>query len=116
MDVWIKPDNENKLKLIRALAKNGIAEESLDEMKNMDFGDTLVFSIWDNPYKTDFLTKISGVTYEQADAEKIVADMEGIQVPIININQLVLSKFGTGRLQDQTDIEKLQEVIRKKKK
>lgn len=116
MDVWLKPDNANKLNLITALKQNGIEEKSLKELEEIDFNEVVVFSIWDNPYKTDFLTKISGVSYEQADAEKILADIEGVTIPFINLNHLVLSKFGTGRLQDKTDIEKLQIIASKNKK
>lgn len=116
MDVWLKPDNNNKLKFIDALRENDIEESSLQQLGELDFTNTLAFSIGDNPYRTDFLTKVSGVSFEQADAEKNMADIDGLKIPFINLNHLVLSKFGTGRLQDETDIEKLQEVARRKKK
>jgi len=115
MDIWLKPDNGNKTKVIRALKKNDIDESGLQEINNLDFTHALVFSAWDSPYKVDFLTKVSGVSYEDADKEKIIAEIEGIQMPIINLNHLVLTKIATGRLQDSSDIEKLQQVKRKEK-
>lgn len=115
MDVWLKPDNNNKLNFIDALRENGIEDSSLQNLCGLDFTDTLAFSIGENPYRTDFLTRVSGVSFEQADVEKNIADIDGLKIPFINLNHLVLSKFGTGRLQDETDIEKLQEVARRKK-
>jgi predicted nucleotidyltransferase len=115
MDIWLKPDNENKIKVIAALKKNDIDPEDLRQIHTLDFTHTLVFSAWDNPYKVDFLTHISGVTYEKADAEKIVAEIEGLSIPIIHLDHLVLSKITTGRIQDMNDIEKLQQVQRKRK-
>lgn len=47
---------------------------------------------------------------------KLVAEIENIKVPFINLNHLVLSKFSTGRLQDKADIEKLQDIAKKKLK
>ena len=115
MDIWIKADNNNKLKVISALEKNDINPDDLEEIKNLDFTNALVFSAWQSPYKIDFLTKVSGVSYEEADKVKILADVEGLTIPIINLNHLVLTKIATGRLQDKTDIEKLQQVQQKKK-
>ena len=115
MDIWIKPDNNNKIKILNALEKNNIDGEDLQAIKELDFTEALVFSAWDSPYKIDFLTKVSGVSYEDADKEKITAEIEGITIPIINLNHLVLTKFATGRTQDKNDIEKLQQVQEKKK-
>ena len=115
MDIWLKADNNNKLKVICALEKNDIDPRDLEEIRKLDFTNTLVFSAWQSPYKIDFLTKVSGVSYEEADKAKIIADVEGLAIPIINLNHLVLSKIATGRLQDKTDIEKLQQVQQKGK-
>ena len=113
MDIWLKPDNDNKIKLIKALEKNDVDVEDLLVIKELDFSETLVFSAWESPYKIDFLTKVSGVAYDEADREKIVTEIEGLAMPIINLNHLVLTKFGTGRLQDKNDIEKLQQIRRR---
>ncbi len=116
MDILLKPDNSNKPKVIAALEKSDIHPDDLLQVKNLDFTHPLVFSAWEIPYKVDFLTKVSGVSYEQADKEKIFADIEGVLIPIIHLNHLILTKISTGRLQDKTDIEKLQQVQRKENK
>jgi hypothetical protein len=62
LDVWLKPDDDNKTKILTLLREYGIEQESLEQIGQLDFTQALVFSIGDEPYKTDFLTKVSGVT------------------------------------------------------
>ena len=85
VDVWIKPDNENKLKLISALRKNNITEKTLNEISELDFTKHVVVSIWEEPEKADFLTRINLVSYKEADKQKVIADVDGLQVPFIHL-------------------------------
>ena len=104
-----------KLKFI-LLEKYDIDTEYLEQIARLNFTHALVFSIGDEPYKTDFLTKVSGVSYEDANKEKIIFEHDGISVPFINLNHLVLTKISTGRGKDKVDIEMLQQVKNVKKK
>jgi len=116
LDVWLKPDNENKIKILKCLESLGIDDESIQQISELDFTHALVFSFGDPPYKTDFLTRVSGVRYDEADKEKIIFEYEGLSVPFISLNHLVLTKITTGRNSDRIDIEKLQEVAIKRNK
>ena len=115
LDVWLKPDNNNKIKIIECLAKYEFEEAMLQQISEFDFTHALVFSYGEPPYKTDFLTKVSGVSFEEADKEKIIFEHEGMLIPFIHLNHLVLTKMGTGRGKDKVDIEYLQNVASKKK-
>ncbi len=61
VDLWIKPDNANKPKIISVLEKMDIESTSLKEIETLDFTRYLMFSIWQEPEKVDFLTLIAGV-------------------------------------------------------
>jgi len=115
MDLWLRPDNDNKKNLIRALEQCDIDPEDLHQIDNLDFTVPLVFNAWEPPYRADFLTKVSGVDFDLADKEKIVADIDGLTIPVINLHHLVLTKFGTGRPKDELDITTLQDIQKKKK-
>lgn len=115
-DLWIKPDNSNKPKIIAALKQLNIEPSSLKEIETLDFTKHLVFTIWEEPAKVDFLTRISGVTYEEADKEKITADIEGLKINFLHLNHLVLSTMSNSRLKDKADIDELQRVQKYKKK
>ncbi|MBK8514878.1 MAG: hypothetical protein IPL55_00900 [Saprospiraceae bacterium] len=51
MDIWLKPDNENKLKIIVALGEVGYDDESLDELNNFDFTTAVMFYLGLEPQK-----------------------------------------------------------------
>jgi predicted nucleotidyltransferase len=110
LDIWLKPDNSNKEKLISALAKTGFDKEFLQQVASYDFTKHLAFSIWEEPLRVDFLTIINLVSFEEAEKAKVIAETDGLNVPFIPLEQLVLSKINTGRLKDKADIEELQKI------
>lgn len=115
MDIWLKPDNKNKAKLVKALRAVGFSTEELSVLNEIDLTKHTVFSIWDDPEKVDFITIINLVDYDTANNQKILGDIDGLQVPVLHLNDLILSKMNTGRLQDKADIEKLQEIQKTKR-
>lgn len=112
VDIWINPDNKNRNKLILALKELDMSEESIEMLSNLDFSKHLAFHIWNEPERIDFLTYINSVSFEEANEQKIVADIDGLNMPILHINHLILSKLTTGRIKDKADIEELQKIIR----
>jgi len=114
VDLWLKPDNINKLKLLDVLKQMDFDEEDIQHIAELDFTKYIVFSMWDEPEKVDFLTRISMIEFEQADQRKIIAAIDGIKVPFLHLNDLVLSKFNTGRLKDKADVEELQRIQKEK--
>jgi predicted nucleotidyltransferase len=114
VDLWLKPDNENKRKLIQALEGFGIEKSALQELERQDFQQHLAFHIGEDPEKIEFLTYIRGLTYEEADSEKTMAAIDHLNIPFLSLDHLVLSKIATGRLRDQADIEELQKIRKSK--
>src|SRR5688500_7675340 len=100
MDLWLEPTNENKEKLIYALEKSGYELNDLKRLGEMDFTKHLAFSIGEEPQKVDFSTYISQVSFEEADSNKAIFEFEELQIPVINIKELILSKINTGRKKD----------------
>ena len=90
-------------------------EEDILHIAELDFKKKhIVFSMWEEPEKVNFLTRISMIEFEQADQRKIIADIDGVKIPFLHLNDLVLSKFNTGRLKDKADIEELQKIQKEK--
>lgn len=81
----------------------------------MDFEKTLVFTVGEEPEKIDFLTHVSGLRYEEAEKNKVIGDIDGMTVPVVNIKDLVLSKMSTDRAKDRLDVEELQKIAKNKK-
>jgi predicted nucleotidyltransferase len=117
IDIWIKPNNDlNKKKILTALATLGVEEDKITELNKMDFSKPLVFVDGEEPFKIDFMTYISKVNFEEAYSNKTTAYLEEIKVPFISYQDLILSKFSTGRPQDKLDIDTLQKINNLKRK
>lgn len=111
MDVWLKTGNENRDKLINALKDFGIVEEHLETLRQMNFTNPVpVFYFGNVPRKIDFITLISNVNFEDAIQQVNYIRLEEIEIPVINYNQLILSKLTSSRLKDKADIEELQRI------
>jgi len=116
MDLWLKPSNKNRDKFIEALLEHGILKHTVSALNKMDFTETLVMHIGENPNRIDFLTKVQGVKYEEADSRKTLLPLQNKYIPVIHYHHLITSKMITGRLQDKIDVEQLKKINKKKNK
>lgn len=110
VDIWLKPTNENKEKFLLTLKVMDFFEADIQEIANLDFTTTLVFAMGEEPEKAEFLTQISLVNFEEANKRKIIAEIEGLAIPFLHLDDLIRSKINTGRLKDKADIEELQRI------
>ncbi len=118
LDVWLKPDTENKRKLIKALIELKIVEQDIAVINASDFSKPLVFHIGTTPpFVIDFMTKISGVLWQEAWKKRSDSEFEGLNLSFIHINDLKANKFMSGRPKDLEDIRQLMRIeeLRKKK-
>ena len=93
---------------MKALARFGAP---LDGVSAEDFStEGIVFQIGNSPRRIDILTRISGVEFQQAYERRQVVELEGIQVPVISLEDLIANKRATGRMQDLADVERLESV------
>jgi hypothetical protein len=69
-----------------------------------------VFVDGKEPYKIDFMTRISGVNFEEAWDKKIIAELDGLKIPFIHLHHLILSKISNNRTKDKLDVEELQKI------
>jgi predicted nucleotidyltransferase len=115
LDLWLRPTNENKLKFLKALELSDFDDETLAAVGEFDFEQMLTFTIGEEPMKIDFLTKVSGVSYETADKNKVLGEIDGLEIPVVHLNDLVISKMSSNRLKDKLDIEELQKIAKNKK-
>ncbi len=116
MDIWIRPDNENKTVLLSALKELDFDENGLLVLNGWNFSTPRHFHIGNQPDLTDFMTFISGVTYREAKQSVLLAKIDGITLPIIHLNHLIQNKIASGRSKDMVDVEYLNKVFNLKKK
>ena len=116
IDIWLKPDNANRQKLLPVLREFGFDDSDIDEVSTLDFTQHMVFSMGETPEKIDFLKRINLVQYDDADKKKIFAEADGLNIPFLHLDDLILSKINTGRPKDKADIDMLQLIEKMKNK
>ena len=103
IDIWVKPDPFNSKKTFRALARFGAP---LDGIKPDDFStEGIIFQIGVIPRRIDIITKVDGITYKEADEDKISVEIGELNIPVISLEKLIKNKSATGREKDKLDIK-----------
>ncbi len=59
------------------------------------------------PNRIDLITSIEGVDFDQAWANRVQGTLDGLPVPFISLDDLILNKQSTGRAKDKGDAEEL---------
>jgi hypothetical protein len=106
IDLWVATTGENPRRVRRALIRFGAPVESLteDDLRRPD----LIFQVGVAPQRIDVLTSIDGVEFADAWADRIVADLGGIAVPVLSREHLIRNKRASGRPQDLADLARLE--------
>jgi hypothetical protein len=80
----------------------------LDKISEADFSSKgIIFQIGNSPRRIDIITSASGVDFEQAYSNRQTVVLEGLEVPVISLQDLIINKRASGRTQDLADVEKL---------
>lgn len=107
MDIWIASTPENARKIVRALDEFGFSEagatESLFQQPHK------IIRMGNPPLRIEMLTTISGVEFASCYAARVEAEIDGLMVKIINLNDLRTNKLASGRLKDLNDLENIPE-------
>ena len=107
LDIWIEADAENATRVYRALAQFGAPLESLGVAVSDFTEPDMVTQFGMPPFRVDILTSVSGVSFDAAWPDRIVAEIEGVPVPIVGLEAFVQNKRASGRKKDLADLESL---------
>ena len=110
LDLWLMPNNQNKIKLLKALRIFGIKPLDLNKLEKIDFTETNMFFIGEVPEKIDFLTHVQNVVWDEAINNVRYLPFKNIQVPVVGYHDLILMKMASDRLKDKADVEELQKI------
>lgn len=107
LDLWVRPTPENARRVWNALEAFGapLHELTLDDLSSPD----VVFQIGLVPQRIDILTSITGVSFDEAEKNRFLVNIEGLDVPVLGRTELIRNKRAVGRARDMADIEDLSE-------
>ena len=108
IDIWVMPSPENAEAVLRALRRFGapVGELTLDDLQ----ADDTVFQIGVAPRRIDIITGASGLRFGDALSHSIKIEIEGIEVRVLSIDDLIRNKRASGRTRDLADIEALESL------
>jgi len=107
MDIWTSrlPVNASKVaSVLRGFGFSAATPEMLSEPDQ-------IIRMGVPPLRLEILTSISGVDFEECYARRELAEIEGILVPVIRLEDLKRNKRNkraSGRFKDLADLEELQ--------
>lgn len=108
IDVFVRPTADNAERTWRALNVFG-APLAAANVQPSDFASPgIVYQVGLPPRRIDILTQISGLTFEQAWESRVLAEVDGHEVPFLGRAALIANKRASGRLKDLADVERLE--------
>jgi hypothetical protein len=105
LDVWIASTPQNATRLVAALQEFGfgmpeVTSEFLLRPNN-------IIRMGREPVRIEILNWASGVDFDECYRERIVDEVDGVEVSLIGLDQLKKNKKAAGRLKDLADLEEL---------
>jgi hypothetical protein len=105
MDVWVAVNLANADRLVAALSEFGFTGSGLSAELFLE--DKKIIRMGHPPMRIEVLTGISGVDFGACYVQRIVDEIDGIPVNIINLADLKQNKRASGRYKDLDDLEHL---------
>jgi hypothetical protein len=105
LDAWVWTDPVNASRIKAALDAFGFENVGVSES---DFvNPNSIVQLGYPPYRIDILTSIDGVDFEGAWNRRLSVDIQGLSVPFIGRDDLIVNKRAAGRRQDLLDVDRL---------
>ena len=108
IDIWVSQSSENADAVLRALRRFGAPLHRLTK-NDLQTEDT-IFQIGVAPRRIDIMTTVSGLEFDEAFSRSTAVDIEGIEVHIPSVADLIRNKRASGRTKDLADAEALERV------
>ena len=105
MDVWVAMHPANADRLVSALKAFGF--DGPDLSPDLFLRENQVVRMGVPPMRIELLTTISGVDFDACYASRAVDIIDGVEVPVINLEHLRMNKRASGRHKDLDDLEHL---------
>ncbi|KXB09121.1 hypothetical protein AKJ60_00900 [candidate division MSBL1 archaeon SCGC-AAA385M11] len=108
IDIWVMPSPRNADAVLRALRRFGAPLHNLTKEDLQKDG--TIFQIGVAPKRIDIITAASGLHFEETYGRSLPVHIEGIDVHIPSIEDLIHNKKATGRTKDLADAEALESL------
>ena len=111
LDIWIEDTLENRKRLRQAFIECGMGD--LHMLETIPFVPGWIDFNLLNGLRLDILVNMKGLegyTFEECLNMASIADIEGVKVSFLHINQLIANKKAVNRPKDQLDVMELERI------
>lgn len=107
LDVWIAMSSNNAKKVLKVLTDFGFGSCLPDRVKLLT--PNRIIRMGAEPHRIEISTTIDGVTFDECFSRRQYADLDGVEVPMIHLDDLRRNKIASGRAKDIADLQNLPE-------
>lgn len=105
MDIWVAIHPENARKLVSTLKSFGL--DDLNLTPELFLQKPKIIRMGLPPMRLEITTSVSGVEFDECYRSRIVDEFDGVEVNVIDLENLKKNKKASGRSKDIADVEKL---------
>ena len=105
LDIWVAIHPENAQKLVSVLKVFGFDDPALTP--ELFLQKPKIIRMGFPPIRLEITTSISGVEFDECYQKRIVDQLDGIEVNLIDLEHLKKNKKASGRAKDIADLENL---------
>jgi predicted nucleotidyltransferase len=116
MDIWIKNTIENRKKLRLAFVQTKMGDFAM--LETMQFVPGWAAFKLNNGLQLDIFVEMRALEeygFDECLTAASFAEIDGVKIPFLNINQLIANKRSVNRPKDQIDVIELEKIIRLRK-
>lgn len=108
LDLWVPPQLNDPQKILQALKAFGapIGDLSVSDLKN----EKLIFQIGVAPVRVDLLMAVGALNAKNAWKNRKKSNYGEVEVSILGLEDLIVSKEAAGREQDLLDLKRLKKI------
>jgi hypothetical protein len=107
MHIWVNKTRDNYIRLRKAFAVFGMPMFDMTEENFLQNKDLDVFTFGRSPVSIDIMTDVKGLIFDEAFKNAADLQVEGLNIRLIQYNDLIKAKQASGRSKDINDIENL---------
>ena len=109
LDLWLRRTEENTRRLVAALRDFGFAVRD-EEFRSFWEQERQMITLGAKPQAVDLLNFMADDLFEDAWERRVEAELSGVRVSIIGLEDFVRAKRAAGRNKDLLDLALLEEV------
>lgn len=111
IDIWIEDMIENRKRLRQAFSDCGMGDYYM--LETMQFVPGWTDFHLNNGLRLDIMINMKGLegySFDECLSMASIADIDGVQIPFLHINQLIANKKAVNRPKDQLDVIELERI------